>query len=139
MPLNPHIVVVDDNPQEVDLLREAFAEADVPVGITGLATGAEAFRHLGLDGVRQITQRPDAILIDLHLPVIDGATVLAAIRRTPHLQDIPTFVISSSIRPQDRATVSADGWFAKPATFAGYAPLVELVLEKLAARRDDDR
>lgn len=104
----PVCVLVDDH----DDTREGFAEFLVVSGFQVLpAASAEEFESL----VER--QRPDAIVLDLQLPGIDGWELARRIRRTPGLERVPLVAFSACVMPDERARAEAAGFdlfLAKP-------------------------
>lgn len=93
----PDILLVEDNPGDVRLTREAFRDAEIDVQI-----------HVATDGVNAIgflkdedTRFPDLVLLDLNLPRKDGFQVLDTIRSDPDLEHLPVIVLSSSSAKED--------------------------------------
>ena len=73
------ILLVEDNPGDVRLMREAFKEAKVYVQLFGTPDGAEAMAFLKREGEHAGAPRPDLVLLDLNLPKKDGREVLQEI------------------------------------------------------------
>ena len=112
----PRIVLVEDNPGDVHLLRLALNKAGVVCDLRVLQDGAEGMalaRGLGSHRDRV----PDLIVLDLNLPKHDGLEVLAALRAVPEMRGVPVVVFSSSTSPGERARVEELGasmFLAKP-------------------------
>jgi len=90
------VLVVDDNPGDVRLTREAFREANDTVRLNVATDGVEAMAFLMRSGAHAAAPRPDLILLDLNLPKMDGAEVLAHIKQDASLKLIPTVILSTS-------------------------------------------
>lgn len=97
------ILVADDNPADVRLIREALRTCHLPVEIAVARDGREALDSLlarnGFSGV----QLPDLVLLDLDLPGISGYDVLREIKSSPRLRPLPVVVFSSSLSDADVA------------------------------------
>lgn len=93
-----HVLVVEDNPADVHLLREALNETGVPYTMHALEDGEEALRFLS----RPSEQRFDVVLLDVNLPRVNGDAVLQQVRRADWLRGVPILVMSSSQSPKDR-------------------------------------
>lgn len=91
------ILIVEDNPGDVLLVREALREARMHFEMTHALDGEEAIDALARDHMR-----PDLVLLDINLPRRDGWEVLAEIRSNPETQATPVIVLSSSGSPEDR-------------------------------------
>ena len=89
-------LLVEDNPGDVRLTKEALAESKLYNNLNVVHDGLEALRFLRQDPPYENAPRPDVILLDLNLPKIDGREVLATIKSTPEFKRIPVVVISSS-------------------------------------------
>ena len=90
------VLMVDDNPADVDLAREALKERSHRSQIATVGDGEEALAFLQKRGIHAEKPRPDLIVLDLNLPKKDGRTVLAEIKSDPGLHGIPVVVFSTS-------------------------------------------
>jgi len=91
------IVLVEDNPADVLLVRKALKGKGIAVDLTCFEDGQQALKSL-LQLRRKV---PDLILLDLNVPKIDGVDVLRTVRNTPHLADVPVLILTSSESPTD--------------------------------------
>jgi CheY-like chemotaxis protein len=128
----PCIVMIEDNPGEVELLRLALDQQGEPYDLVVFPDGAAAlkFVYQRHAGVRE--PAPCAVLLDVHLPKYDGLEVLAALRREPLLRHIPVVMLSSGeIRTEEEDRIQAlDAVFRqKPSHFSGVLQLAADVLE----------
>ena len=109
----PRIVMMEDNPANVLLMREALREQGLEVDLVVVPDGEAALAWVGGGA------SADLILLDLNLPRHDGIEVLERIRGTRSLREVPVAVVSSSDSPHDRAgaeRLGADRFIAKPCT-----------------------
>jgi CheY-like chemotaxis protein len=90
------VLLVEDNPGDARLTREAFRAANANVHVTVAADGVEAMAFLRQEGPHVDAPRPALILLDLNLPRMSGREVLACIKADQDLKAIPTIVLSSS-------------------------------------------
>ncbi|MGI8906143.1 MAG: response regulator [Candidatus Sumerlaeaceae bacterium] len=90
------LLLVEDNPADVRLTKEAIREADVHVELHMACDGAEALAFLRHEGVHANAPRPDIILLDLNLPKMHGCDVLAHIKSSERLKTIPTVILTNS-------------------------------------------
>jgi CheY-like chemotaxis protein len=99
-PINPaRILIVEDNPADVYLLRHALDQRGEEYRLEVLQDGEEAIRFIEHYRISVSEPEPCVIILDLHLPKHDGAAVLYAIRRElvlAHVQVVPLSSIDSS-------------------------------------------
>jgi CheY-like chemotaxis protein len=95
------ILLVEDNPGDVELVQEALAEGDIPHSLSVVGDGTEAFAYLRGEGEYAGAILPDFVLLDLKLPKKGGLEVLAEMKADPVLRRIPVIVLSSSDAPDD--------------------------------------
>jgi CheY-like chemotaxis protein len=103
------VLVVEDNPDDADLLRMAARKTPAAIAFHFVTDGEQAIRYLKGEGQfadRKAHPFPDLVLLDLWLPGIDGFDVLAWIRKDPESKDLKVFVWTDSSLPEiiDRAT-----------------------------------
>jgi CheY-like chemotaxis protein len=124
------ILLVEDDPGDVLITREAFAEHKVRNRLTVCTDGADALRRLRREGVYATAAHPDIILLDLNLPGVDGRTVLEAVHADPVLNRIPVVVLTSSTAEEDflrSSELQVDTYIAKPVDFAGLMHVVRRI------------
>jgi len=90
------VLLVEDNPGDVRLTREAFRAANNNVHVNVAADGVEAMAFLRQEGPHARAPRPALIMLDLNLPRMSGRELLACIKEDQDLRAIPTVVLSSS-------------------------------------------
>lgn len=95
------ILLVEDNPGDVRLTKEALSEAKLLNTIAHVPDGVEAVAYLRKQGKYKDASRPDLILLDLNLPKKDGREVLAEIKNDPDLKRIPVVILTTSRAEQD--------------------------------------
>ena len=95
------ILLVEDNPADVRLAREALREGKIESNLNSVSNGIEALAFLRRTGDFADAPRPDIILLDLNLPQIDGFAVLTEIKDDPDLRTIPVVVLTTSSNPDD--------------------------------------
>ena len=95
------ILLVEDNPGDVRLTREALKEGKVHSNLHWAKDGVEALEFLGQRGVHANAPRPDIILLDLNLPKKDGREVLSVIKSDDSLKHIPVVVLTTSKAEED--------------------------------------
>jgi CheY-like chemotaxis protein len=109
-------VIVEDNPADVLLVREALQVHHVNCSLETHDNGEGAVQALSrrADGAASL---PDLVLLDWNLPTIGGADVLRAIRDRPQFRSVPVAILTSSGSPQDRAqalSLGATRFIQKP-------------------------
>ena len=95
------ILMVEDNPGDVRLTREALNDAKVINNLHVADDGIEALNFLKRQGKYKDAIRPDLILLDLNLPKKDGREVLGEIKADPGLRQIPVVILTTSKAEED--------------------------------------
>jgi two-component system, chemotaxis family, response regulator Rcp1 len=95
------ILLVEDNPSDVRLTREAMREGKVCNNLAVVSDGEQAVAYLLRQGKYQDAPRPDLILLDLNLPKKDGREVLREIKGIESLKRIPVVVLTTSQAEED--------------------------------------
>lgn len=126
------ILLVEDNPGDVRLVREALENQPRHSQLHVVADGIEALAFLRREGSQAGTRRPDLILLDLNLPRMDGRELLAELKSDPELACIPVVVFTSSDADGDveRAYgLHANCYVPKPADLDRYLAAVRAIEE----------
>ena len=124
MKTKSEILIVDDNPADIDLLREALAHCPRPSQVSSAADGVEA---LALLVGERTPAGPDLIVLDLNLPRKDGRAVLAEVKSHPVLHRTPVVVFSSSRAQRDILgcyELGANSYVSKPGDLEGFLAAV---------------
>ncbi len=124
------ILMVEDNPADARLTKEAFKDAKVLNNMHVVADGEEAMLFLKKAGKYNESPRPDLILLDLNLPKKDGREVLAEIKDDPELKRIPVVILTTSEDEKDiyRAyDLHANAYVKKPVDLDQFMKIVEAV------------
>ena len=95
------ILLVEDNPGDVRLTREAFEEGHISNELHVVRDGEKALDFLYQRGEYEDAPRPHLVLLDLNLPRVGGLEVLEDIRADPDLNKIPVIVLTSSDAEED--------------------------------------
>ena len=95
------ILLVEDNPGDVRLTREALKEAKVRNELHVATDGVEALAFLRREGAYKKAVRPNLVLLDLNLPRKNGREVLAEMKEDPELRRIPVVILTTSQAEQD--------------------------------------
>ena len=124
------ILLVEDNPGDVVLTKEAFADAKIHNNINVAADGEEALKYLRKEGEFANATVPDIILLDINLPKKDGREVLAEIKVDEVLRRIPVVVLTSSKAEQDVVDVydlHANSYLVKPVSLEKFIDVVNAI------------
>ena len=126
------VLLVEDNPGDVDLTREVLREGKLHLDLHVAMDGVEAMEFLRRRGAHAQAPRPDLILLDLNLPRKDGREVLAEIKADPELRRIPVVVLSSSDAERDIVRsydLHANCYVTKPVDLNQFITIVKLIEE----------
>lgn len=124
------ILLVEDNPGDVRLTKEALKEAKVINNLTVLKDGVEALTFLRREGRYANAPRPHLILLDLNLPRKDGREVLAEIKDDERLKRIPVVVLTTSQNEQDvlkTYSLHANCYVTKPVDLEQFITVVKSI------------
>jgi CheY-like chemotaxis protein len=124
------VLLVEDDPGDVLMTREAFEEHKVGNRLAVVSDGVEALAYLRRQGAYADAPRPDLILLDLNLPRRDGREVLAEIKNDPDLLDIPVVVLTTSQAEEDVLAsyrLHANAYVAKPVDFERFIAVVRQI------------
>jgi len=98
------ILLVEDSPDDQELIRMAIEEEHIANEIIALSDGAQALDYLfgrGAYAGRDISDTPLVILLDIKLPKVNGLEVLQQLRANPHTSLVPVVMLTSSNEEQD--------------------------------------
>ena len=137
------ILLVDDNPDDVLLMKRAFEATTITAPLVTLADGTQAIAYLS--GTGDFTDRlvhplPALVLLDLKMPRVSGFDVLAWLRKQPGLKRLPVVVLTSSSQEEDvnRAyDLGVNSYIVKPSglkQIAGVASQIETYWLRLNQR-----
>ena len=124
------ILLIEDNPGDVRLTREALRNTKIGSHISVATDGVEALAMLFREGKYADLARPDLILLDLNLPRKDGRAVLAEIKLDPGLRRIPVVILTTSQAEQDIAKaydLHANCYITKPVDFERFVAVARAI------------
>ena len=127
-----HIVVIDDNPSDVYLLRYALNQLNEPYELDVLRDGEEALQFVNWHRTRTDEPRPCVIVLDLHLPRYDGLSVLRAIKMEPVLAHIHVVILTAQASPDEESEMLRLGvrlYRAKPSNLEELAAVAAEILD----------
>jgi CheY-like chemotaxis protein len=131
--MDKDILLVEDNPDDVELTRIAFAEAQLDSRLEVVRDGVEALDYLfarGAHAGRDPAKLPSIVLLDLNLPKVDGREVLQAIRANEATRSLPVVVLTTSTEPFDvdaSYALGANSYIRKPVDFEQFVWAVKQV------------
>ena len=127
------ILLVEDNPDDVELTRIAFAEARIDNPLHVVGNGVEALDYLfgrGAHAGRGGEDAPALVLLDLNMPRMDGREVLQSIRAEASTRSLPVVVMTTSAEPFDVEAcyaLGANSYIRKPVDFDQFMGAVKQV------------
>ena len=124
------VLLVDDDPGDVLLVREAFEDHKVGNLLSVVSDGVEAMEYVRAAGSYSNATRPDLILLDLNLPRNSGIEVLEEIKSDQALSMIPVVVLTTSEAEEDivRAyKLHANAYITKPVDFEQFTKIVHQI------------
>jgi CheY-like chemotaxis protein len=127
-----NILLVEDNPGDVRLTREAMKESGLPSQIHAVSNGGEALAYLRGEGPHRDRTVPDLVLLDLNLPGRHGRDVLAEMKSDPALRRIPVVVLTTSNAEEDIQSsydLHANCFITKPVDFHRFGDVIKTIEE----------
>lgn len=124
------ILLVEDNPGDVRLTREALTANKIRNTLHVVADGVQALAFLRKQGKHANAPRPNLILLDLNLPKKDGREVLAEIKGDGNLRRIPVVVLTTSGAEEDilkAYDLNANCYVTKPVNFDSFIQVVKSI------------
>jgi CheY-like chemotaxis protein len=122
--------LVEDNPGDVRLTREALREGKILNELSVVEDGVEALAFLRREGRYAEAVKPDLILLDLNLPKKDGREVLQEIKGDGALKKIPVVVLTTSAAERDilkAYDLHANCYITKPVDLEQFIRVVQLI------------
>lgn len=126
------VLLVEDDPGDVVLTQEAFADNKVRNNLHVVSDGEQAMSFLRREGAYAGAPRPDLVLLDLNLPRKDGREVLSEIKSDPDLRRIPVVVLTTSEAEEDvlrSYNLHANAYVTKPVDFERFIRVVRHIDE----------
>jgi chemotaxis family two-component system response regulator Rcp1 len=129
-----NIVIVEDNPSDVLLIREALETGKVDAEVRVLNDGEQAIWYFDV-AERKATSCPDLVILDINVPKRQGSEILRRIREGGRCSSVPVVVVTTSGSERDHkemVEMGASGYFRKPSNFTDFMKLGDLVKGLLA-------
>lgn len=124
------VLLVEDDPGDVLMTREAFEEHKVRNRLNVVSDGVDALAYVRRQGEFADAIRPDLILLDLNLPKCDGREVLKEMKNDPDLREIPIVVLTTSSAESDVLAsyqLHANAYVTKPVDFERFISAVKQI------------
>ncbi|WP_129641663.1 response regulator [Peristeroidobacter agariperforans] len=127
-----YILLADDNPTDAELTIRALEIGGVSQQVVWVQDGEAALHYVFRQGVyaQRLSGNPKLMLLDLHMPKIDGLDVLAQIKADPRTRSTPVVIMSSSDQESDMARsyeAHANSYIVKPVDFKQFTDQVSLL------------
>lgn len=124
------VLLVEDDPGDVLMTEEAFADYKVANQLTVVADGESAMAYLRKEGEYADAPTPDLVLLDLNLPRMDGREVLGELKADPELRRIHVVVLTTSDAEEDilrSYNLHANAYVTKPVDFERFIEVVRKI------------
>ncbi|MFM9901723.1 MAG: response regulator [Polaromonas sp.] len=121
------ILLVEDNEDDVFLTREAFEAASLRVSLHHVDNGEKCMRFLRKQGEYADAPSPDLILLDMHMPVMDGYEVMTEIVKDDKLRHLPVVVLTTSYEAEDIQKMyglRCNSFITKPVDFDNFVKAI---------------
>ena len=125
-----NVLLVEDNKDDAELTLEALNDSKVRMEINVVSDGISAMAFLRREGEYTDKPRPDLILLDLNLPLMDGREILKKIKEDPNLTDIPVVILTTSDDEEDilkAYQLHANCFISKPVDFLQFTKIIRQI------------
>lgn len=122
------ILLVEDNPDHADLIREALEDGKIVNPIFWMKDGEQALDYLFQRGAYSEARRPGLVLLDIRLPKVSGVEVLKKIKETEELRSIPVIMLTTSDRDEEAHRcyqLGTNSFVTKPVNFDEFFKTVQ--------------
>ena len=124
------VLLVEDDPGDVLMTREAFTEHRLRNQLNVVSDGDEALSYLRQEGAYRDAPRPDLILLDLNMPRKDGREALKEIKSDPRFRTIPVLAMTTSNAKEDiqyTYGLGVNSFIRKPVGFNRFVDVVRVI------------
>jgi CheY-like chemotaxis protein len=125
-----NVLLVEDNEDDIELTLEALEDSKVRMEIHVVSDGISAMAFLRREGEYANKPRPDLVLLDLNLPLMDGRETLKKIKEDPDLTEIPVVVLTTSVDDGDILSAyqqHANCYISKPVDFSKFTEIIKQI------------
>ncbi|HBE88268.1 MAG TPA: hypothetical protein DDW67_03915 [Elusimicrobia bacterium] len=142
-----HVLLVEDNPGDAELTRQALESSKLAVSLITLDDGEKALKYLKREAPYRDAPTPDLVLLDLNLPKVSGEEVLREIKADRDLKSLPVVILTSSDAESEVTRCYAEGancYVVKPVDFSSFMEIVASIEQfwfsvvKLSGRKAGD-
>lgn len=123
-----HVLIVDDSEADFLLAQEAFSRVGVPVKVHHVAHGHQCLQFLRRTGGYRDAPRPDLLVVDVNMPVMDGRALARELSSDPKLKGLPMLVLSTSKSERDvrdMYQLGCNAYLPKPVDFNEFVGLLK--------------
>lgn len=124
------VLLVEDDPGDVLMTREAFADYKIANRLTVVTNGEDALAYMHKQGAFADAPTPDLVLLDLNLPRRNGREVLRDVKQDPDLRRVPVVVLTTSDAEEDILAsydLHANAYVRKPVDFEQFVAAVRAI------------
>lgn len=131
-PILRNILLVEDNPNDIELTLEALAATHLANEVVVIRDGAEALDYLLVRGeyATRTSGDPAVVILDLKMPKVDGIEVLRVIKAHPRLKSVPVVMLTSSRQEADLVKtyqLGVNAYVVKPVDFKQFLDAVKQI------------
>ena len=126
------ILLVEDNEDDVYLTREAFEAASLRISLHHVNNGQKCMHFLRKQGDYVNAPTPDLILLDIHMPVMDGYAVMTEIAKDEKLRHLPVVVLTTSYEAADIKRMyglRCNSYITKSVDFDNFVKAVDILVD----------
>jgi len=130
--LNMNILLVEDDPADVDLTKESLNQSEMNVVLNVVNNGEDALQYLRHQSPYEKAKVPDLILLDLNLPRMNGGEVLKEIKSDFRLESIPVIILTTTDNEVDilkMYDLGANSFVTKPDNFEHFKKVMSCIEE----------
>ncbi|HEX9454799.1 MAG TPA: response regulator [Candidatus Binatia bacterium] len=126
------VLLVEDNDNDVELMKIGFKRAKFAVNLNHVANGEECMAYLRKEDNYAAAPTPDLVLLDLNMPRMDGREVLEEIARDERLKHLPIVILTTSDAPEDvliSYKLRCNSYIVKPVDFEQFSKVIHGIAE----------